>query len=140
MIVASALKFYVKDKIYPMIITGLCHADCYEKLHDMKIDYKREGVEEGFFTEDNQFLDRIKAKRLALHWGQVKDKDNDCPALYSEDIWPEQEDKNNPIEYVELIKDICVDYDGFNTIQGLKSLVDEIGHYARLALKGMIKD
>lgn len=86
MIVASALKVYLKDKNYPMIITGLCHADCYEKLHDMKIDYERRNVEEGFLTKDNQFLDRIKAKRLALYYSQVKD--DGCPALYSEDIWP----------------------------------------------------
>lgn len=70
-----------------MIVTGLRHADCYEKLHDMKIDYKRENVKEGFFTENNQFLDRIKAKKYALHWGQVED--DGWPALYSEDIWPE---------------------------------------------------
>ena len=87
MIVASALKFYLKDQDYPMIITSLRHVDCYEKLHEMKIDYKRESVEEGFFSENNQFLDRIKAKRHALHWGQVED--DDCAALYSEDIWPE---------------------------------------------------
>lgn len=87
MIIASALKFYLKDQNYPMIITGLRHADCYEKLHDMKIDYKRESVEEGFFSENNQFLDRIKAKKLALHWGQVED--DGYAALYSEDIWPE---------------------------------------------------
>lgn len=87
MIVASALKFYLEDQDYPMIITGLRHADCYEKLHDMKIDYERESVEEGFFSENNQFLDRIKAKKLALHWGQVED--DGYAALYSEDIWPE---------------------------------------------------
>lgn len=53
----------------------------------MKIDYDHNQVQEGFMTEDNQFLDRIKAKRLALYWGQVED--DGYPALYSEDIWPE---------------------------------------------------
>lgn len=89
MIVASALKFYLKDQTYPMIITGLRHADCYEKLHDMKIDYDRHQIQEGFMTDKNQMVDRIKAKQIAYERGQIKDIDG-CPALYSEDIWPEQ--------------------------------------------------
>lgn len=138
MIIASAVKVIPINSDYPIIVTGLRHADCYEKLHDMKIDYNRHQIQEGFMTDKNQMVNRIKAKQIAYECGQIKDTD-DCPALYSEDIWPEQY-KNNPIEYVKLIKDICVDYDGFNTVQGLKSLIDEIGHYARLALKGMTKD
>lgn len=34
---------------------------------------------------------------------------------------------------LELIVDIGVDYDGYNTAENLKSLIDEIVHYARQA-------
>ena len=89
MIISSAVKIIPidSDSDYPIIVTGLRHADCYEKIHNMKIDYDHNQVQEGFMTEDNQFLDRIKAKKVALHWGQIEE--DGCPALYSEDIWPE---------------------------------------------------
>jgi len=34
-----------------------------------------------------------------------------------------------------LIKDLCVGYDGYNTIEGLKALVDELRAIALLGLK-----
>lgn len=34
--------------------------------------------------------------------------------------------------YFELICDLGYDYDGCNTIEGLKSLIDELVHYASL--------
>lgn len=32
----------------------------------------------------------------------------------------------NAAEALQIIRDLCVDYDGFNTIDGLKSLLDDI--------------
>lgn len=36
-------------------------------------------------------------------------------------------------ECLQLIGAIAVDYDGYNTVQSLKELIDEIAHYARCA-------
>lgn len=33
---------------------------------------------------------------------------------------------NNTLEAIQTIHDLCVDYDGFNTVEGLKSLIDDI--------------
>lgn len=32
----------------------------------------------------------------------------------------------NAIDALQIIRDLCVDYDGFNTVEGLKSLIDDI--------------
>lgn len=37
------------------------------------------------------------------------------------------------LEYLELIMDISEDYDGYNTVDGLKELIDEITGYANKA-------
>ncbi len=37
-------------------------------------------------------------------------------------------------EYLSLILDLIYDYDGFNTVEGLKGLIDEVGKYAGFAL------
>ena len=37
--------------------------------------------------------------------------------------------------YLELISDLAYDYDGCNTIESLKDLIDELRNYANLALK-----
>lgn len=35
-------------------------------------------------------------------------------------------------KYFELIYDLCYDYDGYNTVDGLKSLIDEVSRLASL--------
>ena len=37
--------------------------------------------------------------------------------------------------YLELISDLAYDYDGCNTTDGLKELIDELRHFADLALE-----
>lgn len=39
-------------------------------------------------------------------------------------------------EYLSLILDLIYDYDGFNTVEGLKGLIDEISKYVGYALDG----
>lgn len=37
--------------------------------------------------------------------------------------------KNTPFDVfspIQIIHDLCIDYDGFNTVEGLKSLIDDI--------------
>ena len=41
-------------------------------------------------------------------------------------------------EYLKLICDIAIDYDGFNTIESLKGLVDEMASYAKEAMNILI--
>ena len=33
---------------------------------------------------------------------------------------------HNALEALQIIHDLCIDYDGFNTVEGLKSLIDDI--------------
>lgn len=33
---------------------------------------------------------------------------------------------HNTLEAIQIIHDLCIDYDGFNTVDGLKSLIDDI--------------
>lgn len=33
---------------------------------------------------------------------------------------------HNTLEAIQTIHDLCIDYDGFNTVDGLKSLIDDI--------------
>ena len=40
-------------------------------------------------------------------------------------------------KYFELISDLGYDYDGLNTIESLKGLIDELVHYANL---GMVRN
>lgn len=36
---------------------------------------------------------------------------------------------------IRIIRDLCIDYDGFNTVEGLKFLIDDIRAIAEEALK-----
>ena len=36
---------------------------------------------------------------------------------------------------IQIIHDLCIDYDGFNTVEGLKSLIDDIRAITEEALK-----
>lgn len=43
------------------------------------------------------------------------------------------------LEALQIIRDLCIDYDGFNTVEGLKSLIDDIREIAENSLKGEAK-
>lgn len=40
--------------------------------------------------------------------------------------------------YLELICDIAIDYDGFNTVESLKELIDEMASYAKKAMRVLV--
>jgi len=40
---------------------------------------------------------------------------------------------NTKDQCLELISDIAVDYDGYETVEGLKSIIDELSELAKLA-------
>ena len=37
---------------------------------------------------------------------------------------------------LQIIRDLCIDYDGFRTVEGLKSLIDDIREISEESLKG----
>lgn len=40
------------------------------------------------------------------------------------------------VDALQLIHDLCIDYDGFGTVEGLKSLIDEVREIAKKELSG----
>lgn len=56
--------------------------------------------------------------------------------LITDEQWQEYQNKKRQIEimerYFELISDIGYDYDGCNSVESLKALVDELTHLASL--------
>jgi len=44
---------------------------------------------------------------------------------------------NTEHEWLQLIADVCVDYDGYRTVKGLKVLIDDIKKMATDALAGV---
>lgn len=45
------------------------------------------------------------------------------------------EDEYKALKALQLIHDLCIDYDGFNTVNGLKSLIDDIRGITEETLK-----
>lgn len=45
------------------------------------------------------------------------------------------EDEYKALKALQLIHDLCIDYDGFNTVDGLKSLIDDVRSITEEALK-----
>lgn len=70
----------------PTIMCGERHADIFERMFKMSIQYVKEDCIQGFWTNWNRFLTRYAAKKLALENGQLKE-DTGMAELYSEDLW-----------------------------------------------------
>lgn len=89
MIIASAIKFYIReDSEYPIIWTGHRHSDIFEDMCYHGIQYMKPNSIQGFITDDNRFLDRTEAREYAINIGQLHPDDIPFNALYSEDLWP----------------------------------------------------
>ena len=87
MITASAIRIYPKNSDYPVIWTGKRHADIFEDMTKRGIQYDRKTLEQGFYTDDGQFLDRYDSKEHAIACGQIVS--SEFAELFSEDLWPE---------------------------------------------------
>ena len=84
----SAVMFTEQGEIFPMMITGRYHTDCYETMDFFGIDPSSLGsLTEGFLTDGNVFLDRYVAKYEAIRCNQVPET-LEKAALQSTDIWP----------------------------------------------------
>lgn len=75
-IVASALKH--NNKLY----IGKNHAECF--IQEPKGVLR--GAEQGFITENNIFVGRKKALKIARHYNQIKHKHFPQNELFSEDL------------------------------------------------------
>lgn len=87
MIVASAIRTYLEKPDYPIIWTGKRHADIFENMIRHGIKYDRMTLEQGFYTDDGQFLNRYDAKNHAIACRQITS--SEFAELFSEDLWPE---------------------------------------------------
>lgn len=92
-VVSAAIKFYIKGDIYPTIMCGKRHCDVFQKMYNMHIDYDRQTAVQGFLTDNNTFIDRYEAFKIARAADQllpeVKEeyKDKTITRLFSEDVW-----------------------------------------------------
>ena len=55
--------------------------------------------------------------------------------LLGKDYKTTSSNANSRFDSLQLIHDLCVDYDGFNTVDGLKSLIDDIRAITEETLK-----
>lgn len=102
MIASACVKFYTKEKVlgeedFQIVIPPVCydipchrHADAFYIISQFvgasEIDKPR--TEQGFLTNEDQFLNRYDAMQEAIRCGQVPPgSDKLCAELYSEDLW-----------------------------------------------------
>lgn len=87
-IIRAAIRY--KDKIF----TGFDHGECFKKIEKENIT-DAENLEQGFITDENEFVDRNTALDIAYKAGQItQDKWNHC--LISEDLhlyWLNEQNK-----------------------------------------------
>jgi len=48
---------------------------------------KFKNAEQGFLTSEDRFVNRKVALKIAIKWGQIKNKTGCKDELYSEDMW-----------------------------------------------------
>ena len=70
-IVSAAIKFKPKGFDYFQIMCGKRHCDVLEIMHLLKINYERSTAVQGFLTDEDQFVDRYDAARMAFFSGQL---------------------------------------------------------------------
>lgn len=66
------------------IFIGKCHADCFHKMHCIKVEADKGADAQGFVTSEGRFVCRTLAAVIALNADQVDDLSS---ALFSEDLW-----------------------------------------------------
>lgn len=114
------------------VIRGLECCVCYDyKCNDCP--YQDDGG-----AEDGCYYDELKADALALLKAQEKatiepkriDLDDETKAWL---------DKMDAVDALGNIADICMDWDGYRTVNGLGGLVNEIWAYARYCADRLLK-
>ena len=98
-LVAAAIKFKPKGCEYFQIMCGKRHCNVLEMMYKLGIEYDKASAEQGFLTEDDQFLDRYDAALAAYYSGQLSPETDlwkkmalhepmlNAYPLFSEDVW-----------------------------------------------------
>ena len=97
MILAAAIKYYIKATNKDVILCGCRHGDIFVQLEALGFE-PRQGykeIEQGFITHKNEFLTRKEAFEHAKQCGQlaakiVYEREHGCVGgtnLISEDLW-----------------------------------------------------
>ena len=100
-----------------------------EKLNEMFIKNKLKGISKIYVPEIRKMLSEAYVN--GLEQGKF---DTTMDFAYQ---------LNNAINELQLLTDIALDYDGFNNVESLKGLIDEIVRYAnntKNILKGSDKN
>lgn len=88
MIVKAAVKIFDTRQNKEIIIPCMRHCDAFDILkqfsYKKNIDYKE--LAQGFLDENDNFYDRIAAKKHAQEFNQLKENTR-CAELFSEDLW-----------------------------------------------------
>lgn len=80
------------------IFIGKCHADCFHKMHHLKIKSSQKADHQGFVTSSGRYVERNEAARIAKASGMVDSLPVEI--LFSEDLWSEQH--NGKYKYNEI--------------------------------------
>lgn len=88
MIVKAAVKIFDIRQNKEWIIPCMRHCDAFYILKEFgykkNTDYKE--LAQGFLDENDNFYDRIAAKKHAQEFNQLKENTR-CAELFSEDLW-----------------------------------------------------
>ena len=97
-IISAAIKFKPKGSDYFQIFCGKRHCHIFEVMYKLRINYEKVSCVQGFMTDEDQFLDRYDAARMAYMNGQLPkeselwQKIHNADSIYayelfSEDLW-----------------------------------------------------
>jgi hypothetical protein len=72
-----------------VVICGYRHCNCMEFASFMFTRKEMAGCVQGFLTNNNRFVDRIEARKIAESCGQILGSEHTSKGneLYSEDVW-----------------------------------------------------
>lgn len=76
MILASAIKYHIKETNKDVVLCGCRHGDIFIQLKALGFDVLQgyEEIEQGFITHKNEFLTRKEAFEHAKQCGQLAEK------------------------------------------------------------------
>ena len=83
-ICASAIKFLPKDSNWPVIVMGHRHCNCFEWMHNHKVEYEKTSHIQGFVTSENRFVDRYEAAQIAWRERQVLEESDVYQKMYDD--------------------------------------------------------
>ena len=96
-VVAAAIKFQQQDYTYPAVMCGRRHADVFQQMFSLGIKYDKRSHVQGFWTNQDRFVDRYEAFDIALEAEQIIPSALECYMetrpelkgipLFSEDVW-----------------------------------------------------